>query len=210
MAELQARKEALLAQLSATDEPPPLLHPRMADVYRTKVAELAVALQRSDTRLEASETLRGLIDSIVLSPDAGQLPSRDGDDSRFGEPRLRIELRGNLAAMLTAAQPPSRAYQNTLRAMAGSIGCGGVQPSEFGVCLGGSVAPTCAFSKRARRRRWARVSNAGRRTTAAAPPLRNWGPERPCSHSAYSTGLRSRPVDHRPDAHRTGAVPRVG
>jgi hypothetical protein len=93
MDDLQARKEALLAQLGAADEPPPLLHPSMADLYRSKVVELAAALQREDTRLEASEMLRGLIDSIVLIPDEGQ---------------LRIELRGNLAAMLTAAQKTKR------------------------------------------------------------------------------------------------------
>jgi hypothetical protein len=93
MDDLQARKEALLAQLGAADEPPPLLHPSMADLYRSKVEELAAALQREDTRLEASEMLRGLIDSIVLIPDEGQ---------------LRIELRGNLAAMLTAAQKTKR------------------------------------------------------------------------------------------------------
>jgi len=92
MADLQARKEALLAQLAASDEPPPLLHPSMADLYRSKVEELAAALQREDTRLEASETLRGLIDSIVLIP----------------EGQLRIELKGNLAAMLTAAQQTKR------------------------------------------------------------------------------------------------------
>jgi hypothetical protein len=76
---LQIRKDALLKQLAVTDEPPPLLHPSMADLYRSKVEELASALQREDTRLEASEMLRGLIDSIVLIPDEGQ---------------LRIELRG--------------------------------------------------------------------------------------------------------------------
>ena len=65
----------------------------MADLYRSKVEELAAALQREDTRLEASEMLRGLIDSIVLTPEEGQ---------------LRIELRGNLAAMLTAAQQTKR------------------------------------------------------------------------------------------------------
>ena len=65
----------------------------MADLYRSKVEELAAALQREDTRLEASEMLRGLIDSIVLIPDEGQ---------------LRIELRGNLAAMLAAAQKTKR------------------------------------------------------------------------------------------------------
>jgi site-specific DNA recombinase len=65
----------------------------MADLYRAKVENLASALQREDTRLEAAEMLRGLVDSIVLIPDEGQ---------------LRIELRGNLAAMLAAAQKTKR------------------------------------------------------------------------------------------------------
>jgi len=90
---LQERKTALQAKLDAADEPPPLLHPTMADLYRAKVESLASALQREDTRLEASEMLRGLIDSVVLIPDEGQ---------------LRIELRGNLAAMLAAAQKTKR------------------------------------------------------------------------------------------------------
>ncbi len=67
-----------------------------ADHYRSRVEELAAALQREDTRLEASEMLRGLIDSIVLMPEKGE---------------LRIELRGNLAAMLTAAQQTKRSPQ---------------------------------------------------------------------------------------------------
>ena len=79
------------------NEPPPLLHPSMADLYRSKVEELASALQREETRLEASEMLRGLIDSIVLTPEGGQ---------------LRIELRGNLAAMLTAAQQTKRSPES--------------------------------------------------------------------------------------------------
>jgi len=87
------RRGELEAQLKTADEPPPLLHPSMADLYRSKVEELASALQREDTRLQASEMLRGLIEAIVLIPDEGQ---------------LRIELRGNLAAMLTAAQQTKR------------------------------------------------------------------------------------------------------
>jgi hypothetical protein len=80
----------------------------MAELYREKVEQLAAALQADGSRLEASETLGGLIDSIVLIPEKGQPPSRDGDDTRSGEPRLRIELRGNLAAMLAVAQEPKR------------------------------------------------------------------------------------------------------
>jgi site-specific DNA recombinase len=72
---LQVRKDALLARLAAVEQPPPLLHPSMADLYRSKVEELAAALQRDDTRLEASEMLRGLIEAIVLTPEKGQLGS---------------------------------------------------------------------------------------------------------------------------------------
>lgn len=43
---LQERKTALQAKLDAADEPPPLLQPRMADLYRSKVEGLAAALQR--------------------------------------------------------------------------------------------------------------------------------------------------------------------
>jgi hypothetical protein len=93
MIAIASRRTELEQQLKAATEPPPLLHPSMADLYRTKVEELAAALQREDMRLEASETLRGLIDSIVLTPEEGQ---------------LRIELRGNLAAMLTVAQQTKR------------------------------------------------------------------------------------------------------
>jgi|GEM_PF-6159562 hypothetical protein len=38
-----ARREQLEAQLAATEESPPLLHPEMARIYRTKVRELASA-----------------------------------------------------------------------------------------------------------------------------------------------------------------------
>jgi site-specific DNA recombinase len=38
------RKDELEAQIKTADEPPPLLHPSMADLYRSKVEELAAAL----------------------------------------------------------------------------------------------------------------------------------------------------------------------
>ncbi len=116
---LQARKEALLASLSTAEEPAPLLHPTMADLYRSKVEELAEALQREDTRLEASEMLRGLIDSIVLTPEKGQ---------------LRIELRGNLAAMLTAAQQTKRSPETgDLLVPVQLVAGAGFEPATFGL-----------------------------------------------------------------------------
>ena len=88
-----ARRDGLKAKLAAADAPPPLLHPGMADLYRQKVTALAQALEHPETRTEASEALRGLIDAIVLTPNQGE---------------LQIELKGNLAAMLGAAQNAKR------------------------------------------------------------------------------------------------------
>ena len=61
----------------------------MARIYRRKVTELATALQQPESRVEATEVLRGLVDAIVLTPAA--------NGKEHG-----IELRGNLAAMLGA------------------------------------------------------------------------------------------------------------
>jgi hypothetical protein len=105
---LDIRRKELQARLETADEPPPLLHPGLARLYRQKVTTLAQALKHPETRTEASETLRGLIDAIVLTPSQGEPPSRADEDSRFGEPRLQIKLKGNLAAMLGAAQNAKR------------------------------------------------------------------------------------------------------
>jgi hypothetical protein len=80
-------------RLETADETPPLLHPEMAALYRQKVTTLAQALERSDTRPEATEPLRGLIDAITLTPEHGT---------------LAIDLKGNLAAMLSAATNAKR------------------------------------------------------------------------------------------------------
>jgi hypothetical protein len=88
-----ARREALKARVGAADAPPTLLHPEMAGLYRQKVTALAEALEHPETRTEASEALRGLIDAIVMTPAEGT---------------LRIELKGNLAAMLGATVQSKR------------------------------------------------------------------------------------------------------
>ena len=111
---LTPRRDELQQQIKTAHEPPALLHPSMTDLYGTKVEQLAAALQREDTRLEASDTLRGLVDSIVLTPEKGQ---------------LRIELRGNLSAMLTVAQQTERSPENWRPFHADTNGCGGVQPT---------------------------------------------------------------------------------
>ena len=68
--------------------PAPRLHPNLGDVYRRKVAGLAEALASEDGA-EARELVRGLVDAIVLVPEEG---------------RLRIEVRGELGAILRLAE----------------------------------------------------------------------------------------------------------
>ena len=67
MKKVEERRLELDAQVKTADKPLPLLHPSMADLYRSKVEELAAALQREDSRLEASEMLRGLIDANLVT-----------------------------------------------------------------------------------------------------------------------------------------------
>ena len=91
------------------------------------------ALQHSETRTEAAEAIRGLIDAIVLMPTDGALEAHVVRRGRQSRPRqearraaFRIELRGKLAAMLTAAQT-QRGHRKpvTSEIIAESDGCGG-------------------------------------------------------------------------------------
>jgi site-specific DNA recombinase len=98
---LQERKTALQAKLESADEPPPLLHPGMARLYRQKVTDLARALEHPDTRTEAAEAIRGLIDAIVPTPAEGALEAhvirrgrRVQAETGVQENGLQIELRG--------------------------------------------------------------------------------------------------------------------
>lgn len=68
--------------------PTPRLHPNLAEVYRQRVAELARALEADDAA-EARELVRGLVDVVTLVPEGG---------------KLRIEVRGELAAILRMAR----------------------------------------------------------------------------------------------------------
>jgi hypothetical protein len=124
-----ARREQLESQLAATEEAPPLLHPEMARIYREKVSELAKALQEPDSRSEATEALRGLVDAIVLTPDQG------------GE-TLQIELRGNLAAMLGATVQMKRSSESDDLSLQVSLVAGaGFEPAEVNIGKRSNDAP---------------------------------------------------------------------
>ncbi|RAP39393.1 hypothetical protein BYZ73_20770 [Rhodovulum viride] len=87
---LEAQKAAFEAKLTALPaRSPVVLHPGLADVYAAKVSDLAAALNDPASRPEAVEILRGLIEKIVLSPDA---------DAANGHV---IELYGELGSILS-------------------------------------------------------------------------------------------------------------
>ena len=86
MAALEERKLHLTAKLASSPEEKPLIHPNLAKLYRRKVADLTKALGSEETRAEAFELIRSLIDGIVLIPEDGA---------------LKVELRGDLAGILT-------------------------------------------------------------------------------------------------------------
>lgn len=88
MTMLEARKEELEQKVANTEEPPPLLHPNMAEIYQQRIASLYESLQTEETKTEAAERLRTLVSQITLQPADGE---------------LAIILRGDLAAILQFA-----------------------------------------------------------------------------------------------------------
>ena len=112
MATLEAEKIAIQARLDQLGAPPPVrLHPNLSAVYEEKVARLAEALNVPETRAEAGEIIRSLIERIVLTPE--------------GE-RLKAELYGDLAGILALCEGARQ-------------GAGG--GSEVSVVAGGGFEP---------------------------------------------------------------------
>ncbi|WP_114391271.1 recombinase family protein [Notoacmeibacter marinus] len=88
MKSLEVRKAELTSFLETADDPPPLLHPSMAELYRSRVQQLYDALQNEDgeKRMEAADIIRTLVEKIVLTPSDG---------------KVEIDVQGDLAGILT-------------------------------------------------------------------------------------------------------------
>ena len=86
---LESRKTDLKNKLTVVPAPQPRLHPRLADVYRNKVANLVEALNAPDTVADAAEAIRDLIEAVRLVPEEGE---------------LKIEIYGELAALISLGQ----------------------------------------------------------------------------------------------------------
>jgi site-specific DNA recombinase len=101
MTALEARRSDLLDQLKAAPPPVPRLHPNVAALYREKIASLREALNSEGSRSEAADCIRGLIEEIRLVPE---------------KRRLRIELSGQLAALINLASQHPRSVGTRVQA----------------------------------------------------------------------------------------------
>ncbi|RVH62715.1 recombinase family protein [Sinorhizobium meliloti] len=95
MVALEQRKKELCLMLETTDNPPPLLHPNLAKYYHEEITALHDQLGNEETRCRAAQMLRTLVNRIELVP--------NGEE-------LAIELRGDLAAILTFAAGKKPAF----------------------------------------------------------------------------------------------------
>ena len=86
---LEEQKVVLENKLKLAPAAEPLLHPGLATIYRNKVERLEASLNEPSTGRAAFELLRGLVDSIIVTPAEG---------------KLEIELRGDLAGILAVSR----------------------------------------------------------------------------------------------------------
>ncbi len=95
LVELERRKAEL--ETIRPVPPSPRLHPKLSEVYREKVGRLVDALNEPNTRAEASQALRALIEVIRLTPTAENTG-------------LSAELHGELAGIISLSRgiQPSR------------------------------------------------------------------------------------------------------
>ncbi|MFW8637490.1 hypothetical protein [Cribrihabitans pelagius] len=114
--ELEARLSELDSELAAPAPEPVRFNPNLSELYRTKVAQLAATLANPDIRTEALETVRNLIERVVVSHENGQAtvalegalaamfglahnaksPSGEGLDGNTLECSVKVDTSGNL------------------------------------------------------------------------------------------------------------------
>ncbi len=123
--ELERRKAELEMQRSNTASAPVVLHPNLAELYQQQIENLRDSLASLDTRTEALEVIRSLIERIVLHP---------------VENGFEIELVGEIANMVALAngisleskkaasnQKDLNTYHSSVKVVAGA----GFEPATF-------------------------------------------------------------------------------
>ena len=112
---LEQKKVELAAKVQQAPARAPRLHPNLAELYRKKVENLRGVLNDDDTRPEATNILRDLVDEIRIHP-GGEAP--------------KIELVGDLARILSFANENPR-RNKTAGVEVTMVAGGGFEPPTF-------------------------------------------------------------------------------
>jgi site-specific DNA recombinase len=102
LAELERRREEVLAAVNVPQAAMPVIPPELGRLYRVRMATLQRDLEGPENT-EAREAARALIDKVIITP------APNG-----GEPR--VELVGNLAAMIGLGGAPAAARDTSILA----------------------------------------------------------------------------------------------
>ena len=114
---LEAEESDLQTKLVTATDSLPDIHPGIAKLYRQKVDSLIESLNAEETRTEAAEAVRSLLDKVIIKWDA---ESQDH----------RVEIQGEFAALLGLADNKNAAsYKETASSLKLVSGAGfGVPP----------------------------------------------------------------------------------
>ena len=81
--------------LGAVPPPAPCPHPKLATIYKEKIANLVQALNDQNTLIKANSAIHQLIERVQLIPENGE---------------LKIELYGELGALLKLGTEPKNEH----------------------------------------------------------------------------------------------------
>ena len=114
--ELEQHKLKLESAIASTSAAAPLLHPNLAEIYRKKIGNLQEALSDPETRSEAIEILRGLIERVAVSA---------------AEEGFTIELVGEIANMVGLSSGSEGRKVGTYRSSVKVVAAVGFEPTTF-------------------------------------------------------------------------------
>jgi site-specific DNA recombinase len=92
---IEERRQEVEGLLAGSEELPPIIHPKMSLHYQKHVAKLTTTIEDANLRAEAQESLRLLVEKIVLTPNA------EGT-------ALVVDLYGDLAGIMSVAEAGQR------------------------------------------------------------------------------------------------------
>ncbi len=96
--DMEVEVVAMKSEIDVAPPPAPILHPNLAELYRRKIQNLHEALNTLDSRIEAAEILRKIVERI--------------DVHRSGA--FEINLVGDIVNMIDLAQSPEQTKNSRL------------------------------------------------------------------------------------------------